>query len=190
MFFAKSLTNRLIHGEYDMNNKTFYAFISDIDFIWILQEIMTRTKWSPPAYPQKVWWYYVFRCRPLRLFDKDTPRILCVVKYHPCLHILEFPGWHNYLVYSILNLTVSYLWLDYECKLGHSDPTPIKCELDISCNLLSIHTDFKVGISKIILTTRRKTIGGLEAHYISVYWIWRIYVNSWGHECSHTGLPG
>ena len=43
---------------------------------------------------------------------------------------------------------VSYLCLDYECKVGHSDLIPVKCELNISCNLLSIHTNFQVGISK------------------------------------------
>ena len=32
---------------------------------------------------------------------------------------------------------VSYLCLDYEYKVGHSDSIPVKCQLNISCNLLS-----------------------------------------------------
>ena len=51
---------------------------------------------------------------------------------------------------------VSYLCLDYECQVGHSDSIPVKCELNISCSLLSIHTNSQVGTSKSIWTTRQQ----------------------------------
>ena len=60
---------------------------------------------------------------------------------------------------------VSYLCLDYECKIGHSDPIVVKCERNVSCNLLSIHTNStRFGISK---TTRTK-INRIKTHYISM----------------------
>ena len=78
---------------------------------------------------------------------------------------------------------VSYLCLDYECKVGHDDPIPVKCKLNISCNLLSIHTNSQVGISKSIWTTIQKSTGSRDSLYKCVYNIWRIYLNWWGHEC-------
>ena len=74
---------------------------------------------------------------------------------------------------------VSYLCLDYECKIGHNDPIPLKCELNISCNLLSIHTItqvHEVGISKSISTTIQKSTGSRDSLYKCMYKIWRIYL--------------
>ena len=42
-----------------------------------------------------------------------------------------------------------------ECKAGHCDPIPVKCELKLSCNPLSINTNTQVGISNSIWTTRQ-----------------------------------
>ena len=79
---------------------------------------------------------------------------------------------------------VSYLRLDYECKVGHNGPIPVKCELNISCkNLLSIHTNSQVGIPKSIWTTIQKSIWSRDSLDKCVYKIWRIYLNWWGHEC-------
>ena len=49
---------------------------------------------------------------------------------------------------------VRYLCLDYEYKIGHIDRIPVKCELNISCNL---HTNAQVWISKCIWTRRKST---------------------------------
>ena len=78
---------------------------------------------------------------------------------------------------------VSYLGLDCECKVGQNDLIPVKCELNISCNLLSIHTNSQVGISKSIWTTIQKSTGSRDSLYKCVYKMWRIYLNWWGHEC-------
>ena len=78
---------------------------------------------------------------------------------------------------------VRYLCLDYECKVGHNDPIPVKCELNTSCNLLNIHTNSEVGISKNIWTTIQKSTGSRDPLYKCVYKMWRIYLNWWGHEC-------
>ena len=52
-----------------------------------------------------------------------------------------------------------------------------------SCNLLNIHTNVQVGISKSILTTIQKSTGSRDSLYKCVYKIWRIYLNWWSHKC-------
>ena len=61
-----------------------------------------------------------------------------------------------------------HLWLDYECQIGHIDPIPAKWELNISCNLLSIPTNSKVGILKKHMDNKTKINKGQETYYISV----------------------
>ena len=78
---------------------------------------------------------------------------------------------------------VSYLRLYFECKIGHNDPIPVKCELNISYNLLSIHNSSQVGISKSIWTTIQRSTGSRDSLYKCAYKMWRIYLNWWGHEC-------
>ena len=82
-----------------------------------------------------------------------------------------------------VNALLSYIGLYFECKVGQNDLIPVKCELNISCNLLSIHTNSQGGISKNIWTIILKSTGSRGSLYKCVYKIWRIYLNWWGHEC-------
>ena len=52
-------------------------------------------------------------------------------------------------------LPVPRLWMQNRSQY----PIPVKCEFNISCNLLSIHTNSQAVTSKSIWATRRKSIG-------------------------------
>ena len=53
---------------------------------------------------------------------------------------------------------LSYFCLDYESNVGHKEPIPVKFELIISRKLLSIRINSQIWISKMIWTTRRKSM--------------------------------
>ena len=58
--------------------------------------------------------------------------------------------------------------LHYECKVGHSDPIPVKCKLNISCKRQSIHIKSQVEIQNIG-RNKTKINRDQETHYTSLY---------------------
>ena len=180
--YAEETLAQVLQGPVSKSDKTFYCKISQsfgaARFVFrIVRSLWNLTGTSAAPLPtslsnKAMRWIKlpISRLRDLtRSYDKTSYRIL-----------KRAPGRHDYFTsifivekqkttravrdclirpYArISECFVSYLCLDYACEVGHSDTIPMKWEPNISRNLLSIHTNSQVGISKCIWTTRWKSI--------------------------------
>ena len=87
---------------------------------------------------------------------------------------------------SIGECLVSYLCLDWERKFGQRDQIPVKCELNISCNLVSIHTyypswnikkhmDNKTKINRVSRGTISESLTSMEK---DITYLWNVRVEN------------
>ena len=61
------------------------------------------------------------------------------------------PNLKDLFFYEVM-IVNKWAWFTFDCKVSQSDPTAMKCKLDMSVDLLNIFAEFEINISKHVET--------------------------------------